>query len=68
MKKKWGTPLAPLKKADFGRIKAKMSHFSQKGLFDSFEILHELLSIKNIRNPMKKIFGGSPLHLQLTLF
>ena len=45
-----------------------MGYLSQKGLFYSFEILHELLSNKNIRNPKKKIFGESPLHPQLTLF
>ena len=63
----WGPPRPP-KKADFGRTKAEMGYFSQKGLFYSFEILHELLSNKNIRNPKKKIFGESPLHPQLTLF
>jgi len=35
-----------------------MGCFSQKGLCYSFGILHGLLSNKNIRNPMKKIFGG----------
>ena len=33
----------------------------------SFEILQGLLSNKKFRNPMKKIFGESPLHPQLTL-
>ena len=54
--------------AEFGRTKAKMGYFSQKGLFYSFEILHGLSSNKNIRNPKKKIFGESPLHPQLTIF
>ena len=62
-----GPPQAP-QKADLGWTKAEMGYFSQKGLFYSFEILHELLSNKNIRNPKKKIFGESPLHPQLTLF
>ena len=35
-----GTPPCPLKKANFGRTKAKMGRFSQKGLCYSFEILH----------------------------
>ena len=61
MKKEfWGPPLAPPKKADFGRTKAEMGRFSQKGLCYSFEILQGRLSNKNIRNPMKKIFGGPP--------
>ena len=45
-----------------------MGRFAQKGLCYSFEILQGLLSNKKIRNPMKKIFGESPLHPQLTLF
>ena len=45
-----------------------MGCFSQKGLCYSFEILQGLLSNKNIKIPMKKIFGGSPLYPQLTLF
>ena len=66
--KNFGGPPYPLIKADFGRTKAEMGCFSQKGLCYSFEIFHGLLSNKNIRNPMKKIFGESPLHPQLTLF
>ena len=56
------------KKNDFGLTKAKMDCFSQKGLCYSFGIFHGFLSNKNIRNPMKNIFGESPLHPQLTLF
>ena len=48
-----GPPQAP-QKSRFGADK------SQKGLFYSFEILHELLSNKNIRNPKKNIFGETP--------
>ena len=62
MKIKFGNPPRPPKKADFGRKKAEMGYFSQKGLFYSFEILQGLLSNKNITNPKKKIFGESPLH------
>ena len=58
-------PPRPLQKADFGRTKAEMGCFSQKGLCYSFEIFRGLLSNKNIRNPIKKIFGGSPLHPQI---
>ena len=49
-RKKSGTPQPP-KKADFGRLKAKMGRFSKKGLWYSFEILHGLLTSKNIRIP-----------------
>ena len=69
-----GPPQAPPKsrfwaeKSRNGRKKAEMGYFSQKGLFYSFEILHELLSKKNIKNPKKNIFWESPLHPQLTLF
>ena len=59
-KKNSGTPPSPPKKADFGRTKAEMGHFSQKGLCYSFEIFHGLLSNKNIRNPMKKNIWGIP--------
>ena len=45
-----------------------MGCFSQKGLCYSFEIFNGLLSNKNIRNPMKNIFGEYPLHPHLTLF
>ena len=45
-----------------------MGRFAQIGLCYSFEILQGLLSNKKIRNSMKKIFGESPLHPQLTLF
>ena len=71
MRKKYsGTPLAPppKKKNAFGRTKAEIGCFSQKGLCYRFGILHGLLSNINIRNQMRKIFGGSPLHPQLTLF
>ena len=51
-----GPPLAP-QKADFGRTKAEMGCFSQKGLYYSPGILLGLLSNKYIRNPMNKIFG-----------
>ena len=53
---------------DFGRTKAEMGCFSKKGLCYSFGNLHGLLSNKNVKNPMKKIFWGSPLRPQLTLF
>ena len=53
-------PPYPPKNADFGRTKAKMGRFSQKGLCYSFEILHGLLSNQYIRNPMKKIWGDPP--------
>ena len=45
-----------------------MGCFSQKGLSYSFEILQGLLNKKNIKIPMKMIFGGSALYPQLTLF
>ena len=60
-KKKFGDPPEPPKKADLGRTKAEMGCFSQKGLSNSFEILHGLLSNKNIRFPMKNNFRGPPL-------
>ena len=56
----FGDPPKPPKKGDLGRTKDKMGCFSQKGLCYNFEIFHGLLSNKNIRNPMKKIFGDSP--------
>ena len=68
MGKYFGDPPYPPKKADFGRTKAKMGRFSQKGLCYGFGILLGLLSNRNIRNPMIKIFGGSPIHPQITLF
>ena len=43
----WGPPRPP-QKADFGRTKAEMGCFSQKGLCYSFGILHGLLSNKKI--------------------
>ena len=49
-----GTPPTPLKKPILGRTKAKMGRFSQKGLCYNFEILHGLLTNKNIRILMKK--------------
>ena len=42
------------KKADFGRKKAKMGRFSQKGLCYSFEILHGLLSYRKNNIPIRK--------------
>ena len=60
-------PQPPPPKAEFGRTKAIIGCFSQRGLCYSFGILHGLLSNTIIRNPMKKITGGSPLHPQLTL-
>ena len=49
MKKKFrGAPYPP-KKADLGRLKAKMGRFSQKGLCYSFEILQGFLTHKNIK-------------------
>ena len=57
MKKKFGDPPTPLKKADFGCLKAKMGCFSEKGLCYSFEILQGLLGNKNMKIPMKKISG-----------
>ena len=50
-------PQAP-QKADFGREKAEMGYFSQKGLFYSFEILQGLLSNKNIRIRIKGYLGN----------
>ena len=44
----------PPKKAEFGRLKAKMGRFSPKGLCYSFEILQGHLSNKNMKIPMKK--------------
>ena len=58
--KNFGDPPYPPKKAYFGRTKAKMGRFSQKGLCYSFEILHGLLTHKNNRIPMKKNFGDPP--------
>jgi len=60
-KKKFGDPPYPPKKADFGRTKAKIGRFSQKGLCYSFEILQGLLTNKNIRIPMENKFWGLPL-------
>ena len=60
MKNKFRGPPYPPKKADFGRTKAKMGRFSQKGLCYSFEILQGLLSNKNIKIPIKKNFRGPP--------
>ena len=60
MKKYLGTPLAP-KKAYFGRTKAKVGCFSEKGLCYSIKILQGLLSNKNMRIPMKFFFRGLPL-------
>ena len=60
MKINFRGPPRPPKKADFGRKKAEMGYFSQKGLSQSFEILQGLLSNKDIRNPKKKIIGESP--------
>ena len=50
----------PSKKADFGRTKAEMGCFSQKGLSYIFEILHGLLTHKNNRIPMGKKLRGPP--------
>ena len=66
--KNFGDPPKPPKIAVFGWTKAEMGCFSQKGLCYSFEILQGFLSNKNIKIPMKKIFGGSPIYPQLTLF
>ena len=57
----FGYPPQPPKKAEFGRTKAKMGRFSQKGLFYSFVMLQGLLSNKNMKIPMKKKFRGPPL-------
>ena len=51
----------PPKKADFGREKAKMGCFSQKGVCYSFGILHGLISNKIMKIPMKQEFLGPPL-------
>ena len=53
------TPQAP-QKVDFGRTKAEMGCFSQKGLSYSFEILQGLLSNRNIRISIKKKIGDPP--------
>ena len=65
MKNKLRGPPLPPKKADMVRTKAKMGHFSQKGLCYSFEFLQGLLGNKNIRiprtppsPPKKPILGG----------
>ena len=68
MKKNFGDPPYPPKKADFGRTNAKMGRFSQKGLCYSFEILQGIQSNKNIRIPMENKFRGPPLPPHLTLF
>ena len=59
-RKKIGDPPTPLKKANFGRLKANMGRFSQKGLCYSFEILQGLLSNKNMKIPMRKKNSGTP--------
>ena len=59
LKIKFRDPLAP-KKANFGRTKAEVGCFSQKGLCYSFE-MWRLLSNKNIRIPMRKKYSGTPL-------
>ena len=53
-------PPYPPKKADFGRTKAKIGRFSQKGLCYSFEILQGLLTNKNIRITLKEKKFGDP--------
>ena len=58
--KNFGDPPYPPKKADFGRTKAKMGRFYQKGLCYSFGILHGLLTHKNKRIPMEKKNSGTP--------
>ena len=63
----FGDPPNHPKKSDFGRTKAKMGCFSQKCLCYCFGILRWLLSNKNIRNPIKDIWGIPPTP-QLTLF
>ena len=66
-KKKLGGPLYPLKKADFGRTKAKMGCFTQKSLWYSFEILQvtKILGFQGENflgtppsTPKKLILGG----------
>ena len=64
MKKKFGGPPYPPKKADFGCLKAKIGRFSKKGLCYSFEIFQGLLSNKNIKIPMEKKFRGPPTPLK----
>ena len=66
-KKHFGDPPYPPKKAYFGRTKAKIGRFSQKGLCYNFEILHGLLTNKNIRIPMRKN-SGTPLAPQKSRF
>ena len=60
MKIKFRGPPRPPKKADLGRTKAEMGYFSQKGLFYSFEILHELLSNKILGIQRKRYLGNPP--------
>ena len=60
MENKFRGPPYPPKKANFGRLKAQMGRFSQKGLCYSYEILQGLISNKNIRIPIKKNFGDPP--------
>ena len=68
MKKKNRGPPYPPKKADFGRLKAQMGRFSQKGLCYSFEILQGLISNKDIKFSMKKKIRGPPLAPQKNRF
>ena len=58
--KNFGDPPYPPKKAYFGRTKAKMGRFFQKGLCYSFEIFHVLFTHKNNRIPREKKISGTP--------
>ena len=59
-KKQIGDPPQPTEKANLGRTKAKMGHFSKKGSCYSFEILQGLLSNKKRSISMKNKFQGPP--------
>ena len=54
--KKFGDPPTPPKKSILAVLKAK----GHKGLSWGLEILHGLLTHRNIRIPMKKNFGDPP--------
>ena len=56
-----GTPPTPLKRVIWGEQNGPKARFWAEGPFWSFEILHGLLTHKNIRIPMKKKHLGTPL-------
>ena len=64
MRKNFGDPPEPPKKANLGRTKAEMGCLSQKGLCYSFGILHGLLSHKIRKIPTEKNVGDPPSSLK----